>query len=180
MPTQVFAGTGSQFRLIQPSGDPDYWETGHLSRGLATCDWNNDGKTDFVVTDLKDRAALLENRTATPYHWLQLELVGTRCERDAIGATARLDLGDRTLVKVVQTGDGYMSKNEFLLSFGLGETEAIERLEIDWPDGRRQVITGIAADARWLVVEGEEEPFRRHQPAGSVRSEGSATIPPGS
>ena len=53
-------------------------------------------------------------------------------------------------------------------------------LEIDWPDGRRQVITGIAADARWLVVEGEEEPFRRHQPAGSVRSEGSATIPPGS
>ncbi len=160
MPTQMFAMEGSRFVPLRVSGDPSYWESGHLSRGLATCDWNNDGRVDFVVTDLSEPMALLENRTASEHHWLQLQLVGVGSERDAIGATVRVSFADRTITKVVQAGDGYMSKNQSLLNFGLGESDTIDRLEIRWPDGGRQSLTGLQSDRRWLVVQNDNQPFR--------------------
>jgi hypothetical protein len=161
MPTQLFAGQRSKFVQLQPSGDSDYWSTHHLSRGLAICDWNNDGRTDFVVTDLKQPLALLENRTETDYHWLQLELVGTSSERDAIGATVTVTVGDRTMTRVVQTGDGYMSKNQSMLTFGLADRPRVEKVEIDWPTGNHQSFESLSANRCWLIVEGRGAAFGR-------------------
>ncbi len=161
MPTQVFAWQHGRFEAMSVSGDPDYWNSGHLSRALARCDWNNDGLLDFVVTDLKEPVALLENRTQTPHHWLQLELVGTRCERDAIGAIVKVTTAGRTMTGVVQTGDGYMCKNQSILAFGLGDRDTVEQLTVQWPDGGQQTITGLKADQRWLIVQGQEQPFTR-------------------
>ena len=161
MPTQVFAWQNGRFESMPVSGDPDYWNSGHLSRALARCDWNNDGRVDFVVTDLKQPVALLENRTQTPYHWLQLELVGTTCERDAIGAIVEVTTACRTVTAFVQTGDGYMCKNQSMLAFGLGDCDTVEQLTIQWPNGDRQTITGLKADQRWLIVQGDVRPFAR-------------------
>ena len=141
MPTQIFAAESSRFVPMQVEGDPSYWKAGHLSRGLATCDWNHDGRLDFLVTDLREPVALFENRTATPYHWLQLQLVGTVSERDAIGAAVTASFAGRTITKLVQAGDGYMSKNESLLHIGLGDHNRIDRLEIRWPDGGHQTFS---------------------------------------
>ncbi len=159
MPTQVFSLQGSRFAQLDVAGDKDYWQRGHLSRGLAVCDWNNDGRVDFVVTDLKAPLALLENRTESDYHWLQLQLVGRRCERDAIGTTVTATVGGRTTIGVVQSGDGYMCKNQPLVCFGLGNAAIVDRLEISWPGGDTQTFDGIAADHRYLIVQGDERPF---------------------
>lgn len=160
MPTQVFGHDGSRFQSLEVVGDDGYWKVDHLSRAVATCDWNRDGRMDLVTTDLNQPFALLENRTDTHYHWLQLQLVGTRSERDAIGATITAIDGGRRVTKVVQAGDGYMCKNEPFLSFGLGLQESVPRLEIRWPDGQLQVLTNLAADRRWLVIEGEAQAFQ--------------------
>ena len=146
MPTQVFAWHHGRFELMRVLGDDDYWNTGHLSRALAQCDWNNDGRIDFVVTDLKQPFALVENRTATPFHWLQLELVGSSAERDAIGATVDVTFGDTTITKTVSSGDGYMSKNQALLAFGLANSELVDQIDIRWPDGEQQTLRDLAAD----------------------------------
>jgi tetratricopeptide (TPR) repeat protein len=161
MPTQVFAWHRGRFQLMNVEGDPSYWERGHLSRALVRCDWNGDGRVDLLVGDLQQPLALLENRIETPYHWLQLELVGTTCERDAIGAVVRLTLAERTISATVQTGDGYMCKNESVLCFGLADHASVDSLEITWPDGQVQMIDGLEADHRWLVVQGEPVPFAR-------------------
>lgn len=154
MPTQLLVGRRDGF-LEQPvSGDDEYWNGMHFSRAMAKCDWNRDGRVDVVVSDLKTDAVLLENQTMTANHWLQVELVGTRSERDAIGAVVTAEFGSTSLVQPVQTGDGYLSKNESALFFGLGPTQSVRRLHVRWPTGGEQTFENLAADSRVLVVEG--------------------------
>ena len=160
MPTLLFANSGSRFERLSVAGDDQYWGSDHLSRALAVLDWNNDGRTDFVVTDLQQPLALLENRTTTPYHFVQIQLVGTASERDAIGATLKFTVGKRTITKVVQSGDGYMCKNQSLLPLGLGSHHQVDQLQITWPDGDRQSFSGLAADRCWLIVQGQAQPFQ--------------------
>ncbi|MGI9473364.1 MAG: FG-GAP-like repeat-containing protein [Rubripirellula sp.] len=161
MPTQVFAWEQRGFRLMEVAGDPSYWSQGHLSRAMAKCDWNRDGRVDLIVTDLRQPVALLENRTRTSNHWLQLELAGTNAERDAIGSVVEIHIGDRVFRQSVQTGDGYMSKNQFVLTFGLGAYESVDELVIRWPDGDEARLEELAADRCWLIVQGQAEAFQR-------------------
>jgi hypothetical protein len=164
MPTQLFVNKGSRFEPLTVSGDDAYWQSGHLSRAVATCDWNRDGRLDFVATDLRQPLVLLENRTETDYHWIQLKLVGTRSEREAIGAKVTAVFGDRRLTKLVQAGDGYMCRNEAIVAFGLGEYESLTRLEILWPDGQREYWRGVPSNRRYLMIEGESRPFELQMP----------------
>lgn len=157
MPTQLFVGDGTAFEPASVLGDSEYWNGTHLSRSLVTLDWNNDGRMDFAVTDLKQPLALLENRTETPHHWLQVELVGTRTERDAIGARVRLEFGHRTLTGWVTTGDGYLGKSQSLLGFGLGTQSLIDRVTVLWPDGSEQSFQQVAADRRLLIVQDDPQ-----------------------
>ncbi|QEG02447.1 ASPIC and UnbV [Stieleria maiorica] len=159
MPTMVFSSEQSRFVAKEVGGDPAYWQSGHLSRALATCDWNNDGRVDFVVSDLLEPVALLENRTPTPYHWLQIQLVGTTAERDAIGASIQLSMGDRSLTKVVSSGDGYMCRNQPLVCCGLGEHQVVTQLEVHWPDGVVQRFENVAVDRRLVIVQSHGDLF---------------------
>lgn len=154
MPTQFFVGDRSTLRLTPVEGDPDYWNSDHLTRGLITLDWNNDGRVDVVTTDLKEPIALLENQTDSTYHWIKLRLVGTLCERDAIGATLSLRLQTgRRLTRKIQTGDGYMSKNDPTICVGLGSATEVTELRIQWPDGMSQTLRGLQADRSWLIIQ---------------------------
>jgi hypothetical protein len=159
MPTQLFSHDGTAFRQLEVLGDDAYWKSGHLTRAVARCDWNCDGRMDVVATDLNQPFVLLENRTPTPWHWLQLRLVGAASERDAIGTTIVAHFGGQTVTTVIQAGDGYMCKNESIVSFGLAENTQLDRLEVRWPAGQVQVLTQLAADHRWLIVEGHDQPF---------------------
>ncbi|MCA9137016.1 MAG: VCBS repeat-containing protein [Planctomycetales bacterium] len=160
MPTMLLTLVGTKFVRMNVEGDANFWERPHLSRALATCDWNNDGRMDVAVTDLIEPFALLENRTPTKYRWVQLKMVGTTAERDAIGATVTLSFGGRKITKVVQSGDGYMCKNQAILCFGLGPLKGdIDRIDVRWPDGSEQSWTGVPTGRRWLMIQSVSEPF---------------------
>ncbi|WP_146458220.1 FG-GAP-like repeat-containing protein [Rubripirellula tenax] len=160
MPTQLLAGSSDGFVETHVAGDDTYWQGMHFSRAMAKCDFNRDGKIDLLVTDLKSKPSLLENQTPTSHHGLQLELVGTRSERDAIGAIVVVEFGSTELMQTVQTGDGYLSKNESALFFGLGDTKSIDRVRVRWPSGIEQVFTDLDVDSRWQLVENAPTPWQ--------------------
>ncbi len=161
MPTQCFAGVGKGFEQLSVVGDDVYWQSNHLSRGVAKCDWNADGRIDLAVTDLQQDFVLLKNGTVSDNHWLQIELVGVAAERDAIGTSIVIECGGQSFLQTMQTGDGYLSKNESVLHIGLGKNESIDRLTIRWPDSE-QVIDAVRADQRVLVVENEDTLWQRN------------------
>ena len=86
MRPQLFAGELDRFVLMEMDRSGGYWNRPAIGRGLLRLDWNRDGKMDLLATHHDVPAALLENHTPSKYHWLQIRLVGTSSERDAIGA----------------------------------------------------------------------------------------------
>jgi enediyne biosynthesis protein E4 len=136
-------------------GDVDH--IAQCSRGAAVGDLDNDGDLDLIVLNRGAPPTLLENRTQAPEprYWLQLELVGRSCNRDAIGARVRLTTpaGDLTLYDEVRSGRGYQSHWGNRLHFGLGSNSKIDEIEVSWPDGTRQVIAGPSVNQRLKIVQ---------------------------
>jgi len=126
-----------------------------LFRGAAFADFDGDGRIDVVTTRLDGPAILFANRSAAQNHWLELRLVGTRSNRDAIGAKLHLFTSSGQQWDHVTTAVGYASASDKVVHFGLGRETLVRRLEIVWPNGIRQTLENLTAD-RLLVV---TEPF---------------------
>jgi hypothetical protein len=153
MRPQILMGTRSRFEQ-RSVGDPKgYWTTKKLGRSLAKLDWNRDGRIDLAAVHLDAPVALLENRTDTAGHWLRLRLVGTLSERDAIGARVTVDCGGEQWTQWRTAGDGYLCTNEPHLDFGIGDATKIDQVTVHWPSGDQQLLTDIAADRCYLVIE---------------------------
>ncbi len=144
--TDITSGSGALARLVQSS------------RGAVFGDLNNDGKIDIVVLNARARPALLLNETATRNHWALLKLVGTRSNRSAVGALARLTAGGRTQVDEVRAGRGYQSAEDLRLHFGLGANSVIDRLEVRWPSGITNLWTNLPADQILRLTERPSSP----------------------
>ena len=87
------------------------------------------------------------------------QLVGTDTERDSIGAKVSVICGQTKWNGWVIAGDGYLCRNENVVSFGLGQTETIDKITVDWPSGSQQVFENLQPDRRLLITENEAEPF---------------------
>ncbi len=123
-----------------------------VSRGVARGDYDNDGDVDLLVANLNARPMLLRNDTPRrDRHWLQVSLVGRPPNRDAIGAVVKVKLGGRTLVRHRASAGSYLSQHDARLHFGLGARSKIDSLEVIWPNGARQTMTGLSVD-RVLTV----------------------------
>jgi enediyne biosynthesis protein E4 len=130
------------------------------SRGVAFGDLNNDGRIDIVVQNIRSRPTIMMNETPTKNHWAILKLVGTRSNRSAIGAVARVTSGGRTQVDEVRSGRGYQSSEDLRLHFGLGSNPTIEKLEVRWPSGLTESWGNVKASMVIRVIEGEGSPER--------------------
>jgi hypothetical protein len=127
----------------------------YSSRGAAYADFDNDGDIDLVYTSLDATPTLLENITVSSYHWVTVKTVGTRSNRDGIGARLKLTAGDLMQYASVRSGESYLSGNDPRVHFGLGQKDRIDELEIRWPSGQVERLRNLPVDRILTVEEGK-------------------------
>ena len=154
MPPQVLRNRRGVFEWLRKPSPGEYFDRNNVGRSLTAFDLNRDGKMDFAVTHLDRPTAVLVNESESPYHYVQLELIGTKSERGAVGTIVRLDCGDEKWVAAVAVGDGFYGTNERVLHVGVGGHTKIDRIEVEWPSGQKEALTGIEADRRYQWIEG--------------------------
>ncbi len=108
-----------------------------VGRAAAYADIDSDGDVDVLLTQTGDRALLFRNDQQEGHHWLRLRLVGSRANRDAIGARVEIDAGGVTQHRVVMPTRSYLSQMETTLTFGLGAVDRVDRIRIKWPGDER-------------------------------------------
>jgi hypothetical protein len=113
------------------------------SRSSVIFDLDNDGDLDIVTNDFNSEPMVLMSDLAErkKCRWLKVVLLGTKSNRNGLGATVRLHANGQTYTRYNDGKSGYLSQSVLPLYFGLGAASTIDRLEVDWPSGRRQVIT---------------------------------------
>jgi hypothetical protein len=124
------------------------------SRGLAIGDLWNDGKLSAVVSNMNAAPSLLVNQVRTANHWVEIRTVGTKSNRDGIGAKIRVHAGTRTWVDEVRSGSSYDSQNDMRVHFGLGAATKIDWVEIRWLSGLTERFEGPAVDKIHVLKEG--------------------------
>jgi hypothetical protein len=129
-----------------------------VGRGAAYLDYDNDGDLDLVIMDNRGNARLLRNDGGNQNDILRVKLVGTKSNRDAIGAkvTANTDTGEH-LLEMVKTGSSYLSQSELPLTFGLGRPGTVKTvsLEIIWPSGKKESVPSVKPNQSLVIEEGK-------------------------
>ena len=131
-------------------------------RGMATADFDNDGDLDLVVNNNPGatgraelaRATLLRNNVGATRNWLAVELVGTKSNRDGVGAEVTVEAGGEKQLRLAAAGSGFASQQSARLYFGLGARERADALVVRWPGGRVErfeQVGGQPIGARRLV-----------------------------
>jgi enediyne biosynthesis protein E4 len=122
-------------------------------RGAAFGDLNNDGRIDAVVNAIHKTPQILMNRTANANHWILIKLVGTRDNRDGLGTKVKLTTAEGVQYNQATTAVGYGSSSDKRVHFGLGKAATIDKIELAWPTGIKQVLTQVKADQVLTIVE---------------------------
>lgn len=125
------------------------------SRSSALFDLEGDGDLDIVTNQFQTPPRLLVSDLSERkpgLRWLGVRLSGTASNRDGLGAVVRVRAGDREYLRVHDGQSGYLSQSSLPLYFGLGDAEAVDRIEVDWPSGRRQALEGPLETNRTLEI----------------------------
>jgi hypothetical protein len=109
-------------------------------RGIGVGDFDNDGRLDFYQANADQTSLFYHNATTDAGHWLELKLVGTKSNRDAIGARVTVKAGARTMIREVDGGNGYAGQSMQRVHFGLGANASVTSIEIHWPSGTVQTV----------------------------------------
>ena len=162
-------GHGAFLDISAQAGDP--FKQAWVGRGLAVGDLDNDGREDVVVTTNDGPAYILHNETSTANHWLTLDLVGHRSNRDGIGAEVKAITSRGSQWITVSPAGSYLSSSDKRIHFGLGfDTQAT--LQIHWPSGVDQLIRNVKADQILKI----NEPASAKQPRAREEVERRTTL----
>jgi hypothetical protein len=154
-PAQLFwncgAARGASFLVVTPDKcGPDFGKP-IVGRGAAYADIDGDGDLDVVLTQIGGPPLLLRNDQHLGHHWLRLKLVGTKSNRDAIGAWVNVRVAGQTLSRQVMPTRGYLSQSELPVTIGLGKADSFDALEVIWPGGQRQKIAHANLDGLTVI-----------------------------
>jgi hypothetical protein len=126
-----------------------------VGRGLAYGDFDRDGDLDLLLTTNNGPAYLYRNDQLAGNRSIRFRLVGTKSNRDGIGATVRVVSGGLSQSKMVKSGSSYLSQSELPLTFGLEKRDRVERAVIAWPSGRTEEFANLAAGRCYECTEGK-------------------------
>ena len=126
-----------------------------VGRGLACGDYDRDGDLDILMTTNNGPAYLYRNDQSAGNRSIRFRLVGKQSNRDAIGATVRIHHEGTTQTRLVKSGSSYLSQSELPVTFGLGKRDKIERVVIQWPNGRTEEYKNLAAGKAYECVESQ-------------------------
>ena len=130
-------GCDDRFMLVENTGD---LATPVVGRGAAYADIDGDGDLDVLITQPGREAKLYRNDQQTGHHWLRVKLVGTKDNRNAIGAVIELTANGRIQRRLVTSGRSFLSQVEYPVTFGLGNASKVDSLVVTWPGGQKQTV----------------------------------------
>jgi len=134
------------------------FNTPRVGRGAAYADINNDGRPDLLLSTNGGPAYLFLNEAAGPAATnksLRIKLVGTKSNRDGIGAVAKISAGGETQTQMLRSGSSYLSASELILTFGLAQNTQADSLEIRWPSGQIDKLSNIPAGQTITITESQ-------------------------
>ena len=126
-----------------------------VGRGLAFGDFDRDGDVDVLLTANNGPATLFRNDQQAGNRSLRFRLVGTKSNRDAIGATVRIFHEGTSQSRLVKSGSSYLSQSELAVIFGVGKRDRVDRVVITWPSGRTEEFKNVASSKAYECVEGK-------------------------
>lgn len=126
-----------------------------VGRGAAFADFDNDGDEDVFIVNHGGPGILLRNDGGNRNHWLQVEVRGAKSNRQGIGATVRVVVGDTTQTRQIGAQSSYLSQNSLIETFGLGAAARADTVEVRWPAGARVVRADVSSNRRLLITESE-------------------------
>jgi hypothetical protein len=158
-PAQLFwnagEGTGPCFKVVPSDKCGTDLFKPLVGRGSAFADIDGDGDLDVVITQVGGPPLVLRNDQQLHHHWIRLKLVGTKSNRDAIGAWIKVRVAGQNLWRQVMPTRGYLSQSELPVTIGLGDSVKPDSVEIIWPGGATQKVESVNVDQPTVVTEGK-------------------------
>jgi enediyne biosynthesis protein E4 len=127
------------------------------ARGVAFADFDNDGFVDVLVANNGDPPTLLHNNALHKNHFVNFKLVGTKSNRDALGARIKITAGGINQIREIVSGGSYLSQSDLRANFGLADATVISSVDIIWPSGAHQSFQNVPADHFYQITEGRSQ-----------------------
>jgi len=141
-----------RFAKVNHSLGP-YFTSEHNGRGIATGDLNNDGYVDLAYTHVNQNCSVLINHTDNNNQWITLQLIGTQCNRSAVGTRVTLTTNRGKQVRQIKGGSSFASSNDSRIFFGIAENATITQLEIHWAGGATQIIDTPTLNQQLTIIQ---------------------------
>jgi enediyne biosynthesis protein E4 len=155
-PLLLFHNDGKRWENVSGASGPVFSKV-FSARGLAIGDYDNDGAVDVLISVNDDAPVLLRNQVGAQNHWLGINLIGTKCNRDAIGARVSYQAGDLKRSRMKVGGGSYLSSHDPRMVVGFGQRPKIDVLEVKWPQPSTLVerFTDLPVNRYVTIVEGQ-------------------------